>query len=239
MGKAQLSLDSCRGRIKHLDVVTLLRRIQPPLGFGKFCPHRVACKRLVCMNMPLNSDGTVTFNATLFALVRTALKIKTEGNFEQANEELRAIIKKIWKRTSMKLLDQVIPPIGEDEVTVGKFYATFLIQEHFRKFMKRQEEYYGYWPKKNAIAIQISANRSGDSSCSSCLDKAASLSLLHKGRAGLRGQNCLVDRDPGSATSTAGQVISPLCASVPPEFSRTGNGDMGTVCGWKLRPLEH
>ena len=25
-------------------MVTLLRRIQPPLGFGKFCPHRVACK---------------------------------------------------------------------------------------------------------------------------------------------------------------------------------------------------
>ncbi|KAI1890748.1 hypothetical protein AGOR_G00156820 [Albula goreensis] len=107
------------------------------------------------MNMPLNSDGTVTFNATLFALVRTALKIKTEGNFEQANEELRAIIKKIWKRTSMKLLDQVIPPIGDDEVTVGKFYATFLIQDHFRKFMKRQEEYYGYRPtKKNATEIQ-------------------------------------------------------------------------------------
>lgn len=89
------------------------------------------------MNMPLNSDGTVMFNATLFALVRTALKIKTEGtnscdartrgrfskvalkwhffvagNLEQANEELRAVIKKIWKRTSMKLLDQVVPPAG-------------------------------------------------------------------------------------------------------------------------------
>lgn len=110
------------------------------------------------MNMPLNSDGTVTFNATLFALVRTALKIKTEGNFEQANEELRAIIKKIWKRTSMKLLDQVIPPIGDDEVTVGKFYATFLLQEHFRKFMKRQEEYYGYRPtKKSASGPEIQA----------------------------------------------------------------------------------
>jgi len=35
---------SFRGRIKHLDVVTLLRRIPPPLGFGKFCPHRIACK---------------------------------------------------------------------------------------------------------------------------------------------------------------------------------------------------
>lgn len=29
--------------------------------------------------MPLNNDGMVTFNATLFALVRTALKIKTDG----------------------------------------------------------------------------------------------------------------------------------------------------------------
>ncbi|XP_045913202.1 voltage-dependent L-type calcium channel subunit alpha-1D isoform X2 [Micropterus dolomieu] len=158
-----------KGRIKHLDVVTLLRRIQPPLGFGKLCPHRVACKRLVAMNMPLNSDGTVMFNATLFALVRTALKIKTEAvsvrwtpcrqespyakstfchkrelkmfsNLEQANEELRVVIKKIWKRTSMKLLDQVVPPAGDDEVTVGKFYATFLIQDYFRKFKRRKEQ---------------------------------------------------------------------------------------------------
>ena len=35
-----------RGRIKHLDVITLLRKISPPLGFGKLCPHRVACKVL-------------------------------------------------------------------------------------------------------------------------------------------------------------------------------------------------
>ncbi|XP_068109760.1 voltage-dependent L-type calcium channel subunit alpha-1D isoform X10 [Hyperolius riggenbachi] len=145
-----------KGRIKHLDVVTLLRRIQPPLGFGKLCPHRVACKRLVAMNMPLNSDGTVMFNATLFALVRTALKIKTDGNLEQANEELRAVIKKIWKKTSMKLLDQVVPPAGDDEVTVGKFYATFLIQDYFRKFKKRKEQgLVGKYPAKNStVALQ-------------------------------------------------------------------------------------
>ncbi|XP_056591032.1 calcium channel, voltage-dependent, L type, alpha 1D subunit, a isoform X14 [Triplophysa dalaica] len=147
-----------KGRIKHLDVVTLLRRIQPPLGFGKLCPHRVACKRLVAMNMPLNSDGTVMFNATLFALVRTALKIKTEGNLEQANEELRAVIKKIWKRTSMKLLDQVVPPAGDDEVTVGKFYATFLIQDYFRKFKKRKEEgLVGVHPAQNNTAVALQA----------------------------------------------------------------------------------
>ena len=80
------------------------RKISPPLGFGKLCPHRVACKvgihrktssylhllqRLVAMNMPLNADGSVNFNATLFALVRTSLNILTEGNIDEANEELR------------------------------------------------------------------------------------------------------------------------------------------------------
>lgn len=64
------------------------------------------------MNMPLNSDGTVMFNATLFALVRTSLKIKVEGNIDQANAELRDVIIKVWKRTSQKLLDQVVPPAG-------------------------------------------------------------------------------------------------------------------------------
>lgn len=42
----------CRGRIKHLDVVTLLRKISPPLGFGKLCPHRVACKVSQRNNFP-------------------------------------------------------------------------------------------------------------------------------------------------------------------------------------------
>uniref|UniRef100_A0A182SPT2 Ca_chan_IQ domain-containing protein n=1 Tax=Anopheles maculatus TaxID=74869 RepID=A0A182SPT2_9DIPT len=82
----------------------------------------------------------VLFNATLFAVVRTSLKIKTEGNIDDANAELRNTIKQIWKRTNPKLLDQVVPPPGvDDEVTVGKFYATFLIQDYFRRFKKRKE----------------------------------------------------------------------------------------------------
>lgn len=68
--------------------------------------------------MPLNTDGTVMFNATLFALVRTSLRIKTEGNIDDANEELRAVIKKIWKRTCPKLLDQVVPPGGSKDAIV-------------------------------------------------------------------------------------------------------------------------
>lgn len=154
-----------KGRIKHLDVVTLLRKISPPLGFGKLCPHRVACKRLVSMNMPLNSDGTVLFNATLFAVVRTSLRIKTEGNIDDANSELRAVIKKIWKRTSPKLLDQVVPPPGvDDEVTVGKFYATFLIQDYFRRFKKRKEQ----------------EMKDGDRDCLNTVTLQAGLRTLHE-----------------------------------------------------------
>ena len=33
-----------------------------------------------------------------------------KGNLDVANKELRAVIKKIWKRTKPKLLDEVIPP---------------------------------------------------------------------------------------------------------------------------------
>ncbi|KAH8854344.1 Muscle calcium channel subunit alpha-1 [Schistosoma japonicum] len=135
-----------KGRVRHLDVVTMLGKISPPLGFGSMCPHTRACHKLVRMNMPLNSDGTVFFNATLFALVRRNLKIKIPGaeigekekSLDQLNEELRIVIKRIWKRTSPKLLDQIIPPKGSDVVTVGKFYATFLIQNWFREWQKRK-----------------------------------------------------------------------------------------------------
>ncbi|KAM9752083.1 voltage-dependent L-type calcium channel subunit alpha-1D isoform 1-T1 [Menidia menidia] len=142
------------GRIKHIDVVTMLRRIQPPLGFGKLCPHRVACKRLVAMNVPLHPDGTVTFSATLFALVRTSLKIKTEGPIDQQNEELKIIIKKLWKRTKPKLIDEIIPPPRGDEVTCGKVYASFLIQDYFKKFRKRKERERKSKKKDRAAALQ-------------------------------------------------------------------------------------
>ena len=109
------------------------------------------------MNMPLKADGTVEFRATLFAVIRTSLKIKMDGPIDQCNIELRDIMRKIWKRTPEKILDSLVPPPGdglslnyvghslsltlltEDEVTVGKFYATFLIQDYFRRFKKKKE----------------------------------------------------------------------------------------------------
>nr|XP_060484688.1 uncharacterized protein LOC132676668 isoform X2 [Panthera onca] len=64
------------GRIHYKDMYSLLRVISPPLGLGKKCPHRVACKRLLRMDLPVADDNTVHFNSTLMALIRTALDIK-------------------------------------------------------------------------------------------------------------------------------------------------------------------
>lgn len=47
-------------------------------------------------------------------------------------------------------------PILDDEVTVGKFYATFLIQEYFRKFKKRKEQgLVGKPSQRNALSLQV------------------------------------------------------------------------------------
>lgn len=143
---------------------------------------------------PSNSEG-VAVKCSSHWLMR--ISSPDAGNLEQANQELRIVIKKIWKRMKQKLLDEVIPPadgelappqflnpasecrgfahhhqtipgyrrrgagreskpwwenrgllcdlassplLPEEEVTVGKFYATFLIQDYFRKFRRRKEK---------------------------------------------------------------------------------------------------
>ncbi|XP_035511865.1 voltage-dependent L-type calcium channel subunit alpha-1D-like [Morone saxatilis] len=197
------------GRIKHIDVVTMLRRIQPPLGFGKLCPHRVACKRLVAMNVPLHADGTVTFSATLFALVRTSLKIKTEGPIDQQNEELKVIIKKLWKRTKPKLIDEVIPPPRGDEVTCGKFYASFLIQDYFKKFRKRKERERKSKRKDKAASLQQGLRTLQDLAPEMRLAMACDLEE-EEGAEGEMAGDEIFDSEPGtSATNTPASTPLP------------------------------
>merc|ERR1712142_608010 len=148
------------GRMKHIDIVNMLKRIEPPLGFGKCCPHREACKRLVSMNMMMNNDGTVDFHATLFALVRTSLSIKkpdvkaSEKQNTRENRQLRRVITNIWNRTSDDMLNRIIKQKADDGITVGKFYATFLIQEYFRRFKKKRQEENRKKNADNAVALK-------------------------------------------------------------------------------------
>ncbi|XP_027058824.1 voltage-dependent N-type calcium channel subunit alpha-1B-like [Pocillopora damicornis] len=137
------------GRIKHTEVCQLLRQMSPPVGIGKKCPKIVAYKRLIKMNMPLHSDNTVTFTATLFSLVRTSLKIMTEkNNLKENDKELRAMLKRVWPKLTKKTLDRVVPKPPslinnanqvnqQPQMTVGKIYCAKLIYENY-KFMRRK-----------------------------------------------------------------------------------------------------
>ena len=54
------------GRIHYKEMYKVVRTISPPLGFGKNCPHRVACKvcptKFSCHQMPpLFPMGTLFF----------------------------------------------------------------------------------------------------------------------------------------------------------------------------------
>ena len=61
------------------------------------------------MNMPLDEDNMVSFSTTLFALIRTSLNIKLRGNMNANDTELRKMIKRVWPKTSEKVLNKLIP----------------------------------------------------------------------------------------------------------------------------------
>jgi len=58
---------------------------------------------------PMRSLYRPTLQYSVRARVRGCV-----GNIDDVNEELRAVIRKIWKRTSPKLLDEVVPPAGSE-----------------------------------------------------------------------------------------------------------------------------
>uniref|UniRef100_W5KTZ6 Voltage-dependent P/Q-type calcium channel subunit alpha-1A n=1 Tax=Astyanax mexicanus TaxID=7994 RepID=W5KTZ6_ASTMX len=124
------------GRIHYKDMYSLLRVIDPPLGLGKKCPHRVACKRLLRMDLPVADDNTVHFNSTLMALIRTALDIKiAKGGVDkhQMDAELRKEMMAIWPNLSQKTLDLLVTPHKSTDLTVGKIYAAMMIMEYYRQ----------------------------------------------------------------------------------------------------------
>ncbi|XP_031732911.1 calcium channel, voltage-dependent, P/Q type, alpha 1A subunit, b isoform X22 [Anarrhichthys ocellatus] len=125
------------GRIHYKDMYSLLRVISPPLGLGKKCPHRVACKRLLRMDLPVADDNSVHFNSTLMALIRTALDIKiAKGGADkhQMDAELRKEMMAIWPNLSQKTLDLLVTPHkAATDLTVGKIYAAMMIMEYYRQ----------------------------------------------------------------------------------------------------------
>uniref|UniRef100_A0A8B9REP3 Calcium channel, voltage-dependent, R type, alpha 1E subunit a n=1 Tax=Astyanax mexicanus TaxID=7994 RepID=A0A8B9REP3_ASTMX len=124
------------GRIHYKEMYKVVRTISPPLGFGKNCPYRVACKRLVLMNMPVDEEMAVHFTSTLMALIRTALEIKIARGGEdrgQMDIELQKEISVIWPHLSQKSLDLLVPIHKASDMTIGKIYAAMMIMDYYKQ----------------------------------------------------------------------------------------------------------
>ncbi|XP_068807927.1 voltage-dependent R-type calcium channel subunit alpha-1E isoform X9 [Struthio camelus] len=144
------------GRISYKDMYKLVRVISPPLGLGENCPYRVACKRLVLMNMPVAEDMTVHFTSTLMALIRTALDIKIAkggADWQQLDSELQKEILTIWPHLSQKVLDLLVPMPKTSDLTVGKIYAAMMIMDYYKQ-SKAKKQRQQLEEQKNAPMFQ-------------------------------------------------------------------------------------
>ncbi|VEN47980.1 unnamed protein product [Callosobruchus maculatus] len=125
------------GKIHYTEMYDMLKNMDPPLGFGNKCPNRLAYKKLIRMNMPVDDEGKVNFTTTFFALVRENLNIKMRPaeEMDQADDELRETIKIIWPLQAKNMVDLLVPPsdqINTGKLTVGKIYGGLLILESWR-----------------------------------------------------------------------------------------------------------
>jgi len=66
--------------------------------------------------MPLDEKGRCHFTTTLFSLIRESLKIKilnfeeaSEADMDEADNQLRAIIKKLWPFTEQEKFGLCVP----------------------------------------------------------------------------------------------------------------------------------
>ncbi|XP_055897179.1 voltage-dependent calcium channel type A subunit alpha-1-like isoform X2 [Biomphalaria glabrata] len=131
------------GRIHYTDMYEMLRNMEPPVGFGKKCPYKLAYRKLIRMNMPVAEDGTVHFTTTLFALIRECLIIKMGPAeiMDRRDDEMRETIRKLWPVQGKKMMDLLMPPsdeLDEGKMSVGKIYAGLLISENWKAYKASQ-----------------------------------------------------------------------------------------------------
>ncbi|VDM20050.1 unnamed protein product [Hydatigera taeniaeformis] len=124
------------GRIHHTDMYEMLRKLEPPVGFGKKCPYRLAYRKLIRMNLPLDDHGCVHFNTTLFALIRESLSIKMgpASVMDIKDAELRDTVREMWPLQAKRMLNLLVPSDDEltcGKMTTGKIYAGLLIYENW------------------------------------------------------------------------------------------------------------
>jgi hypothetical protein len=65
----------------------MLRSIDPPLGFGKKCPEKMAYKKLIRMNMPMDKEGKV---GGKYCIETKAWN--TKPSIDKSNKDVRDVV---------------------------------------------------------------------------------------------------------------------------------------------------
>ncbi|XP_025830104.1 voltage-dependent calcium channel type A subunit alpha-1 isoform X9 [Agrilus planipennis] len=184
------------GKITYQEMYDMLKNMDPPLGFGNKCPNRLAYKKLIRMNMPVDEEGKVAFTTTLFALIRENLNIKMRPaeEMDQADEELRDTIKTIWPLQAKNMLDLLVPPrnqLNTGKLTVGKIYSGLLILENWRTTKFGQIEPTGIPEYGNSSA----ANHAKASFFDCIMDMAGHLNESRTGSLSMEGAPLMAGQD--------------------------------------------
>ena len=98
----------------------MLRNIDPPLGFGKKCPERLAYKKLIRMNMPMDFEGKVR---KLFLFASTIPNLLYLHSFLAANIFIELVnLNKVSKfyllsKKNQKKIFTILPlPLGLSKI---------------------------------------------------------------------------------------------------------------------------
>ena len=120
------------GRVHSSYLVTLLRRLPPPLGFGQHCPRRTVYAKLVNMDVPVDDKSMVWYKELLLILLIRCLRLRGK------NELMRKDIQAIDSCVDEKILDSVLPTkhskIRKSDFKI--FCASNTIKYHFRVFVE-------------------------------------------------------------------------------------------------------
>nr|AAO83841.1 voltage-dependent non-L-type calcium channel alpha-1 subunit isoform A [Lymnaea stagnalis] len=167
------------GRIHYTDMYEMLRNMEPPVGFGKKCPYKLAYRKLIRMNMPVAEDGTVHFTTTLFALIRECLIIKMGPAeiMDRRDEEMRETIRKLWPVQGKKMMDMLMPPsdeLDEGKMSVGKIYAGLLISENWKAYKASQNASNNFKMRPSLFRRLMGGMRTSSARSSQSLDSEQS-----------------------------------------------------------------
>uniref|UniRef100_A0A671YKP7 Calcium voltage-gated channel subunit alpha1 E n=1 Tax=Sparus aurata TaxID=8175 RepID=A0A671YKP7_SPAAU len=210
------------GRIHYTDMYEMLTNMSPPLGLGKKCPSKLAYKRLVLMNMPVDEDMAVHFSSTLMALIRTALEIKIARGGEDRNQmdlDLQKEISVIWPHLSQKSLELLVPINKASDMTIGKIYAAMMIMDYYKqskaKKLRQQLE-----EQKHAPMFQ---RMDASSLPQEILCNAKSLSFLSHSAGSALSRGGFVALSPISPQEMFLQPLSPDSKLMKRSFSTIGD----------------